>query len=122
MIGLEIIDPQDPETDQRLSGAFSALGHPHRLKIMRLLLENALSCCEADRPEDCTLDPTCCNFGDFVEVLGIKKATVSHHVKELEQAGLIERIRTGRQVYVRARLEGMELLRRFLDASTHDAP
>lgn len=119
MIGLEILDPLDPGTDRRLSDAFSALGHPHRLAIVRRLLENALSCCDADRPEDCALDPTCCNFGELVDELHINKATVSHHLKELQRAGLIERVRKGRRVYVRANLDGIDMLRRFLDARRH---
>ncbi|MEX0600375.1 MAG: metalloregulator ArsR/SmtB family transcription factor [Rhodothermales bacterium] len=116
---LDVINAPGPEADNRLSDAFSALGHPHRLTIMRRLLEHALSCCEADRPEDCTLDPTCCNFGDFVDELEINKATVSHHLKALEQAGLIERIREGRRVFVRANLDRLDSLRQFLDPHLH---
>lgn len=105
--------------DRSLSDAFKALGHPHRLVIVRRLLERALACCETDRPEDCALDPTCCHFGDLVSALDISKATVSHHLKELERAGLIERVRDGRRVYVRANVERMETLRQFLDARQH---
>lgn len=99
-----------------LNSAFKALGHPHRLAIVRRLLEQALSCCEADRPDDCTLDPTCCNFGTLADELDVGKATVSHHLKELERAGLVERLREGRRVYLRADLDRMETLRQFLDA------
>lgn len=102
-----------------LSQTFKALGHPHRLAIVRRLLEQALSCCEADRPSDCALDPTCCNFGELADELDVGKATVSHHLKELERAGLIERLREGRRVYLRANLDRMETLRRFLDAQHH---
>lgn len=94
-----------------LSRAFKALGHPHRLAIVRRLIDAAIAC---ETPENCTLDPACCGFAELVEELGISKATVSHHVKELDQAGLIERIREGRRVYCRVREARLAELREFL--------
>lgn len=105
--------------DPTLTEAFKALGNPHRLAIMERLLERALSCSSAERPEECDLDPTCCGFADLANELDIGKATVSHHLKELRRAGLIERIREGRRVYVRANTDRVEALRRFLDARVH---
>lgn len=94
-----------------LSQAFKALGHPHRLAIVRRLIDAAIAC---EEPETCTLDAACCGFGDIVEELGISKATVSHHVKELARAGLIQRYREGRRVYVRVDVERLAELRDFL--------
>ena len=37
-------------TDDDLSRAFRALGHPHRLTIVRALLERAVACCTNDEP------------------------------------------------------------------------
>lgn len=102
-----------------MSAAFKALGQRHRLEIVRRLLERSLSCCDAERTADCTLDPTCCNFGELADELAIDKATVSHHLKELEHAGIVERIRNGRRVYVRLNLKAIESLRAFLDPRTH---
>jgi DNA-binding transcriptional ArsR family regulator len=50
-----------------------ALGHPTRLLILKYL-ENQ----------------SCCFTGDLVEVLPIAQSTVSQHLKELKDAGLIK--------------------------------
>lgn len=100
-----------------LSRAFKALGHPSRLAIVRRLLERALACCETDRVEDCTMDPASCNAGDLVEAVGVAPSTLSHHLKELEHAGLVERVRDGRYIMCRVREERLAELRRFLEAA-----
>ena len=50
-----------------------ALGHPARIAIMNFLARQ-----------------TTCYFGDIHEELPIAKATVSQHLKELKEAGLIQ--------------------------------
>ena len=50
-----------------------ALAHPTRLEILRLLSTQAY-----------------CFTGDLVEVLPIAQSTVSQHLKELKNAGLIQ--------------------------------
>ena len=50
-----------------------ALGHPARIAIMNFLARQ-----------------TTCYFGDIHEELPIAKATVSQHLKELKDAGLIQ--------------------------------
>lgn len=105
--------------DADLTDAFKALSNPNRLALMERLLERALSCSDAERPEDCEMDPTCCGFAELADRLDVGKATVSHHLKELRRAGLVERIREGRRVYVRANTERLEELRAFLDARAH---
>lgn len=50
-----------------------ALGHPARIAIMNFLAKQ-----------------TTCYFGDIHEELPIAKATVSQHLKELKEAGLIQ--------------------------------
>lgn len=49
-----------------------ALGHPARVRIMRLLLSH-----------------DACYCGQFVDELGLAQATVSQHLKMLKFAGLI---------------------------------
>lgn len=50
-----------------------AMGHPARMAILEFLASQ-----------------TCCFFGDIHEELPIAKATVSQHLKELKEAGLIQ--------------------------------
>lgn len=61
------------DRDNRLARYAKALGHPARVAILRLLeRKNACYC------------------GDIVEELPIAQATVSQHLKELKDAGLIQ--------------------------------
>ena len=58
---------------ERIARFAKAMGHPTRIAILRFL---------AQRNE--------CFFGDIHEVLPIAKATVSQHLSELKEAGLIQ--------------------------------
>lgn len=50
-----------------------AMGHPIRIYIMELLSKQS-----------------CCYSGDLSEILPIAKSTLSQHLKELKNAGLIQ--------------------------------
>ncbi len=50
-----------------------AMGHPIRMYVLELLSKQ-----------------TCCYSGDLSEVLPIAKSTLSQHLKELKNAGLIQ--------------------------------
>lgn len=97
-----------------LSEAFKALGHPHRLALVRRLIDQAMSC---DPPPgtSCEMDAACCDFAELAEEIGVGKPTVSHHLKVLNQAGLIERLRDGRRVHCRINEDRLSELREFLD-------
>ena len=60
------------ERDLQLASLFKALSSPVRLKILRLV------------------DIHQCYCGDLVELLDMAQSTVSHHLKILRDAGLIE--------------------------------
>lgn len=65
---------EDPEgAQERFAGLCKALGHPARVRILRLLL---------------SVDTCVC--GDIVERLPLAQSTVSQHLKILKEAGLIE--------------------------------
>ena len=74
--------------------AFKALANPHRLQIFSLLS----NCCEPGT--SCATDTalSCC-VGDLVPQLEIAPSTLSHHLKELHRAGLIDMRRQGKQIF-----------------------
>ena len=59
---------------ERTARFAKAMGHPARIAILEFLAKQ-----------------TQCYFGDIHEELPIAKATVSQHLKELKDAGLIQR-------------------------------
>jgi ArsR family transcriptional regulator len=60
------------EADEELSTYAKALGHPARVKILRILAQKNTCIC-----------------GDIVEELPLAQSTVSQHLKVLKEAGLI---------------------------------
>lgn len=96
-----------------LSQAFKALGHPHRLALVRRLIDQAMSC-DVPVEDICTLDSSCCDFGELAKEIGVGKPTVSHHLKVLRQADLIEREQEGRRVQCRINTDRLSELRTFL--------
>jgi ArsR family transcriptional regulator len=75
---------------EELAGIFRALGDPGRLRLLSFL---------AAQPggEACV-----CNL---TEPLALSQPTVSHHLKVLTEAGLLERERRATWIYYRLRLE-----------------
>ena len=65
----------------RLATIAKALGHPARIAILQILLET-----------------NTCIVGSLVEELGLAQATISQHLKELKQAGIIQGTITGTSV------------------------
>jgi ArsR family transcriptional regulator len=60
--------------EQRTIARFAkAMGHPVRMYVLELLANQ-----------------TCCYSGDLTDVLPIAKSTLSQHLKELRDAGLIQ--------------------------------
>ena len=58
--------------DEELAGLAKALGHPARVKILRILVRRDACIC-----------------GDIVEELPLAQSTVSQHLKVLKEVGLI---------------------------------
>jgi len=83
----------EPRRAEELAELFKALGDPGRLRLLSFL---------ASQPggEACV-----CNL---TEPLGLTQPTVSHHLKVLSDAGLLERERRGTWMYYRLRLERLE--------------
>jgi len=58
---------------EQLARFAKALGHPIRVAILQMLAKQ-----------------TCCYHGDMSEILPVAKSTLSQHLKELKEAGLIQ--------------------------------
>jgi ArsR family transcriptional regulator len=77
---------------------FKALSNPNRLKIfLRLVSECCVSISE-DELEGDVESQGCACVGDIGKFLGIVPSTISHHLKELRQAGLISMERRGQKM------------------------
>jgi len=61
------------EEQIRLSRIAKALGHPVRIAILQLLANE-----------------NCCYHGDMSEIIPVAKSTLSQHLNELKEAGLIQ--------------------------------
>lgn len=61
------------EEQKRMARYAKAMGHPVRMYVLDLLSKQS-----------------CCYSGDLTEVLPIAKSTLSQHLKELKDAGLIQ--------------------------------
>jgi len=68
------LENSNGEKENKVLARFAkALGHPTRIAILKHL-ENQ----------------SCCFTGDLVEVLPLAQSTISQHLKELKNAGLIQ--------------------------------
>ncbi len=81
---------------ERAVEAFRALANPHRLRIFLRLA----SCC-GPGAAICHEEEVPCCVGDLGRDLAVAPSTVSHHLKELRRAGLIEMERNGRTIECR---------------------
>ncbi len=72
----------DEEADATAS-LFRALGDPHRVRIVNLLA--------------CSKEPVCAC--ELQPALGLAQPTVSHHLKRLTDAGLLEREQRGKWAF-----------------------
>lgn len=75
--------------ENRATAAFAALGHAGRLDVFRLLMRFAP---QGARPTE------------VAQALGLKQNTLSHHLADLERAGLIVADRRGRSLFYRVQL------------------
>ena len=90
----------------RLARMFKALGNPNRLKLFMNLLEESKLDLAKGRSHDCFL-------AKLLGGLELGAPTVSHHVKELADAGLIRTERDGKQLICSVDPEGFAELKRF---------
>jgi len=91
---------------------FKALGDPARLRIVGFLRRPAAECCSfADAVCAC----------DIETALGLAQATISHHMKILQQAGLVSGEKRGRWVHYRLNREAFARAAEWLSDISRDA-
>jgi len=80
---LQLISCCRPLDEERTAAVFKALSDPARVKIVKLLASSDAPVCACE----------------FIPELGLTQATVSHHLKKLTDAGLLEREQRGKWAY-----------------------
>lgn len=90
--------PLPPADADELAARFKALADPARLRILSLI---------AERGEVCGCE--------LVDPLGLSQPTVSHHLKILFEADLLERERRGRWIHYRVIDSTVDALRSALE-------
>jgi ArsR family transcriptional regulator, arsenate/arsenite/antimonite-responsive transcriptional repressor len=78
---------------------FKALGDPARVRIVNAIATAGRAVCACD----------------FNDELGLSQPTVSHHLKRLTEAGLLEREQRGKWAYFSLRRDAVETLAAVAD-------
>lgn len=95
-----------------IAEAFKALSNPNRLQIFQRLL----SCCAPGTACSSDVINGFC-VGELGENIAVAPSTLSHHIKELQRAGLITTHRNGKNVECFVELTKVQLLKEFLAIS-----
>jgi ArsR family transcriptional regulator, arsenate/arsenite/antimonite-responsive transcriptional repressor len=91
--------PLESEEAEQLAGVLKAIAEPARLRLLSLIQTQP-------NHEACVCHLT--------QPLGLSQPTVSHHLKVLLQAGLVEREQRGSWAYFRVREDPLAALRALL--------
>jgi len=94
---------------RRMADVFGALSNPHRLEILSRLSGGCLCGSECR-----SKGGGCRCIADLAEELGIAPSTMSHHLKELRRAGLVETERRGQRMDCCVKPDALKELATFL--------
>jgi ArsR family transcriptional regulator, arsenate/arsenite/antimonite-responsive transcriptional repressor len=102
--------------DVALAKIFKALSNEQRLRILRMLYEWHETGASGEITEGCCgvkmgFTRACCS-------VPIARSTVSHHFKELQNAGLISTRRNGQAIVCTINMEAVDAVRKFLPAKS----
>jgi ArsR family transcriptional regulator len=95
-LGSSVLSDDEAEATATL---FRALADPGRVRIVNVLATSG--------------EPVC--VCELIEPLGLSQPTVSHHLKKLADAGLVEREQRGRWAYFSLNSAAMERLSELAD-------
>ena len=99
--------------NDKLVKAFSALSNYQRLTIFQKICEKTHCCFYDTSQTEVSTDRYNCNVGDISRTFELAPATVSHHLKELKYAGLINMERKGKFIYLTPLQEPLEEMKLF---------
>lgn len=97
--------PLDGDQAAELAAVFKALGDPVRLRLLSMIAAGSAAGRPAAEVCVCELTPA----------FDLSQPTISHHLKQLRQAGLIDGERRGTWVYYRIVPETVDRVAAFLD-------
>jgi DNA-binding transcriptional ArsR family regulator len=80
------------KTDSELATLFASLAHPSRIAVFRCLLKHG-------RPGQ--------SFGELAKAIEISPSTLTHHLREMEAAGILRREVAGRSTTLLLELDAM---------------
>ena len=89
-----------------LSKIFKALGDPTRFAIFELVRD-------CGNPDGCSEEEASDSLSQIAERFHLSLSTVSHHVKELRNSGLIICTKEGQRLYCKVAPEVLQELERF---------
>jgi ArsR family transcriptional regulator len=99
---------------EHLAAMFKALSNPQRL---RMFIRLATTCCVGGDSTHAGEKVSFCCAGDLGADLDLAASTVSHHLKELRQAGLMQVERQGQKISCWVHAETLRRLASFFEAN-----
>jgi ArsR family transcriptional regulator, arsenate/arsenite/antimonite-responsive transcriptional repressor len=106
---LMIVDMKNGTQAAQWSDKFKALADPNRLRILEMLRHP--SCCSVDK------DAGMCAC-DIESQLDLSQPTISHHMKVLRDAGLVEAEKIGQWMFYKRNEKALKELARVLNESS----
>ena len=103
-----VTEPAPGPRVEELAKIFKALSDPNRLAILELLRKECGGSCRLEGGEDGS------TVSAIAERFDIALSTVSHHLKELKNCGLIDCVKRGQWVHCAPNGETLRRIEQFL--------